>query len=202
MSIVPVHLCECGCGTPTPLATRTRLGNIKGFPIRFVIGHNRHVSMIDRFWNKFERTDDCWNWTGSKLSNGYGVIHASGRGGQMFYAHRLSWGLHNGIIPAKMFVCHKCDNRSCVNPDHLFLGSVYDNNQDTINKRRHAFGTKNGQAKLNHEKVREIRERYAAGTAKSELAMAFNVDPATINSLIRGKTWKNATPISQVGSLG
>jgi hypothetical protein len=90
---------------------------------------------MKRFFDKVEKTDYCWNFVGACRS-GYGSIRV---GGKLVSAHRLSYEIHFGIIPVGMLVCHKCDNRRCVNPDHLFLGTQRDNMQDCINKKRFVF---------------------------------------------------------------
>lgn len=146
----------------------------------------------DRFWSKVEKGPDCWEWTGSKVKGGYGQIGKGGReiGNEM--THRLSWEIHNGPIPEGMFVCHSCDNRSCVNPDHLFLGTHSDNVQDMVAKGRVGDvgrkGTKHHKAKLTDEDVREIR---AAEDSTTTLALIYGVSTSTIQRVKSGKGWSH-----------
>lgn len=96
--------------------------------------------ITDRFWEKVNKNSDngCWEWISSLNGNGYGAFftHLQPEGRKNHRAHRFSWELKNGEIPKGLWVLHKCDNRLCVNPDHLFLGDRIDNMRDCATKGR------------------------------------------------------------------
>lgn len=152
-------------------------------------------SLVDRFWSKFGKPKKgCWNWTGSKDPNGYGNIeegHGSKYCRTVHYAHRLSWKLFNGPIPDSMSVLHKCDNSSCVRPDHLFLGTQKDNLVDCKNKGRNAKGEKSGRSKLRQKNINKIRELAASGKhTQLEIASKFKVNQSHISRIVSKEVWK------------
>ena len=91
------------------------------------------IPLLERFWKNVNKTNSCWLWTACKKGD-YGKIKEGKDGTPMFAVHRFSWELHNGKIPKGMLVCHKCDVKNCVNPDHLFIGTYRDNIRDAMNK--------------------------------------------------------------------
>lgn len=155
-------------------------------------GNKIRIPIKQRFWLKVEKTDDCWNWTGCRNKHGYGMIGEGGSNGRGILSHRLSWELHNGEIPQGIEVCHKCDNPTCVNPNHLWLGTHAENMRDRSIKGR-AYGAKgecNGKAKLNRKLVREIRDLYKTGEfSHTGLAETFNVSKASIYYIVNNKSW-------------
>ena len=151
-------------------------------------------TMVEIFKEKVieKGTDECWEWEGSRLPSGYGTV--GNVGGKSTYAHRMAYEVYVGVIPDGYCVCHHCDNPSCVNPKHLFVGTNKDNAHDCAMKGRHKYishpGTDNGRAKLSVGDVLAIRE--STGTLK-ELAEKYGVTSENIHHIRKGNTWKCVT---------
>lgn len=143
---------------------------------------------MERFWAKVDKTGDCWNWT--SVGKRYGQFSV---GGKLLLAHRVSWSLSNGPIPDGLHVLHRCDNGKCVNPEHLFLGTHFDNMRDKVSKGRHApsIGSKNGCAKLTERDVSTIRSLVAAGYLGQDCAKLWGVSGAAVSLITLRKKWKH-----------
>lgn len=146
---------------------------------------------IKRFWSKVEKKSDneCWEWKGSLLKNGYGKIGYGAN--SKLLAHRLSFMIHNNKeIEEGKYILHSCDNRKCVNPFHLREGTQQDNMNDKKERNRNTFGEKNGLSKLTEQQVLEIRNKYIPRkyTLKM-LATEYNVSYQSISIIINNKTW-------------
>jgi hypothetical protein len=164
-------------------------------------------------FKNIEIINDCWLWTGTSIgNNGYGIASHEGR---RWVASRLSYRIFKGEIPEGLLVCHTCDNRKCINPDHLWIGTHKDNAKDAMKKGRltkvwgrkktqeeidkiqrnrkkpDQKGEKHGQSKLTNEKVLEIREKLKSKITYRELAEEFEVDICTISDIKFRRTWKH-----------
>ena len=142
---------------------------------------------------QYDAMSGCWVWTGSKR-NGYGRLIVGSRTDgtrKIVSAHRLSYELTYGDIPEGMEVCHRCDNRCCVNPDHLFIGTHQDNMDDRERKGRNKppKGESNGRAKLSESDVLTIREKRKSGVPFYKIAEEYGVHKKTVMDAVSGKHW-------------
>lgn len=145
-------------------------GNVKGKLMKFVE----------------KQANGCWRWMKTLGNHGYGLISFNGRS---HLAHRVSYELHKGKLGRK-FACHTCDNKWCVNPDHIFPGSPADNLADAAAKGRfNNKGSNHGMSKLNEAKVRAIKKLLAKGLSHPEIAAKFNVSRPNISMIASGKRW-------------
>ncbi len=151
--------------------------------------HHAH-SLAERFWKKVEvgGQDTCWTWLVSTKQGGYGKI--MGDDGRFYLAHRVAYELLIGIIPSGMLLCHRCDNPSCVNPAHMFIGTQADNLKDMRSKGRGnpPCGTRHPRARLTEQLVTQIRSDFRS---HRQLAKALGISKSAIGMAKAGPTWKH-----------
>ncbi len=163
-----------------------------------IFPRSRHArgSLAKRFWAKVDKGDSptaCWEWKGNRSWSGYGLVWIA-MGAIPQKAHRVAWKLCNGDINEEQCVLHHCDNRLCVNPDHLFLGTRADNARDRNDKGRSRTrplrGEANHLAKFTAADVLAIRQKYAAGGMSApELAREFGCGTSHIYRIIKRQAW-------------
>lgn len=181
---------ECGfCGHPFDAA----MSDIRRGYGRFCSRHCGQSAQarppLDRFWEKVDKGDSCWLWTG-KRRFGYGRFNVRNT---WLLAHRWIYAATYGPIPDGLFVCHRCDNPGCVRPDHLFLGTAADNLADCARKGRRVFavGEANPKTRLTSVQVGQIRLAHQGGAIVSRLAKQYGVNPNCIRDVVRRITWKH-----------
>lgn len=161
--------------------------------------NTKRIPIRDRFMAKFAVDDNgCWIWTSAVNGAGYGTIGLPG-GNYKEFAHRVSWEIHNGMpVPAGKIVCHKCDVRKCVNPNHLFIGTHAENTADMLKKGRGITGCrltrqpKKPKARLTENDVIRIREEYVKGQeTQLSIAHRYGVTGTTVQNILQRKTWGN-----------
>ena len=147
------------------------------------------ITLLDKFNASYKKIGECWIWNDKLLSTDYGVFYISGTS---YLAHRMSYALFIDAIPKELFVCHKCDNPSCVNPDHLWLGTQADNMADAAKKGRMPRGEKSTNSKLTEKQITELLNLYATGNySQEQIAKMFSISRTVVSNLLHNKTWKH-----------
>jgi hypothetical protein len=148
------------------------------------------MKVYDRFYSKFlvHPVTRCWIWTDCRISNGYAGIWVSGKSHK---AHRLSWELHIGPIPESLHVLHKCDNRLCVRPEHLYIGTNDDNIADKVARGRERYlrGADLPCAKITEDDVKEIRS--IKGKTLQQIGDIYGLELSTIGKIRSRRLWKH-----------
>ena len=142
-----------------------------------------------RLWLRVQCTiAGCWEWQGPTNNKGYGMIGKGGRNGGVSLVHRLVYFWVHGSI--SKCVLHKCDNKRCVRPSHLFAGTPADNSRDMVRKGRSRRGLRHPTAKLTPADVREIRKLIAGGLMQRSAARRFGVGDVAVSNIVTGRSWR------------
>ncbi|MDX1532835.1 MAG: HNH endonuclease signature motif containing protein [Nitrosopumilaceae archaeon] len=149
--------------------------------------------MLKRIRKHIRTKDSCWIWIGAKDKNGYGLM-PSGLKGDQFperRVHRIIWHLFNSPIEKGKVVCHKCDNPSCVNPEHLFIGLPKDNTEDMLKKGRGIKGETSPSSKFKEKDIKEMRKKFNQGVRPLNIMKEFNISRQHLHSIVTFKSWQH-----------
>ena len=169
-------------------AYNRRTGKVKEYPCEgcsklcYKKYEKAFCSDMCRFMHYVDKQEDCWIWIGHKNNNGYGIFGFKYKNSSI--ASRVSYELFKGPIEESKFICHTCDNPSCVNPDHLWAGTHVENMMDMTEKGRQS-------SKLTNVEVFKIRKLHEEGYSNSKLMELFNTSSCQISNIIHRRTWKH-----------
>lgn len=164
------------------------------------MGKRNTMSEHDRFFSKIRPglEGQCWEWAGSHMPNGYTSFQLDrttiGRG-KTVLGHRYMYEYVYGPMPEGMCVCHRCDNRGCVNPTHMFMGTRKDNAHDAVRKGRNSRGSVNGMSILTESDIPRLRTLITTGPRGTQrrLAREHGISESSMSQMIHGKTWRHVT---------
>ena len=156
------------------------------------LGVRRHRSATQAWESGLPRplpgANECWPWQGTIFAVGYGAV---GLQGKRHYAHRLAYELAHGVqLASDQQVRHSCDNRRCVNPAHLSIGTFYDNMQDAVERNRFKHNEEHWNAIVTADDVREIRRLVAGGLYHRQVAERFGISRSAVTNIVNRKTWR------------
>lgn len=153
-------------------------------------GSPKFCSEKCNFMGSYKVENDCWIWRNANKKTGYGILNYHGRA---ISAHRYSYQIFKGEIPKKSEICHTCDNRRCVNPEHLFLGNKSINMQDAIKKGRFSNGEKHYLSKISEEIVVAIRElkNNQPWISYREIGEIYDISQESVYDIVKRRTWKH-----------
>ncbi len=182
--------CSCQtCGSEMEIPkTRFDHGRARNCSLECSLKHN--PDRIQAFWKKVNilSSTECWNFNGRHYPNGYGNVNIDGKN---FTSHRFTWMISRGAIESGKEVCHRCDNRSCCNPDHLFIGTHKENMRDMIGKGRGRQGFNQREKRLKRSEVIQIRIMASSGHSLAEIAKHFKITISNASYIVTRKTWQN-----------
>ena len=168
---------------------------------------NCPLTVVKKFWSQVKLPKDlknnCWVWTGTRHvhpTHDYGIFHYDGK---RVRAHRFSYECYNGYFDKKLFVCHKCDNPGCINPNHLFLGTHADNMKDMSDKGRAPIGERCGTSKLTEIEVKQILTDLSLNKYKTilEVTNKHDIGSMQIIRILQGKSWKHISKDFDINNI-
>lgn len=161
-----------------------------GNPHTVLRKHGEGKTFAERFWSRVDKTTNsngCWEWQGTIEKTGYGHVEYKGK---TWKTHRMAWLLTYEKVPVNC-ILHACDNRKCVNPNHLREGTHKENSQDMVKRKRSLFGEKQNSAKITDEIVKSVRQMLANGKTQKEVTEILNLSFNIVHGIKSGRTWKH-----------